>query len=132
MSIISDIAHDVKKDIKTAMKIRPSGWSLLVLPVVGFMAYLLLDDIGRANLVMPIAVSAIALTVTVSIKWDLRRFTWFWVATALLGGLHILWVVFVPSTWIPAGVTAVITSVDGIAMLAVIDGVARIMRRSKA
>ena len=132
MALINDIRRDIKNDIKTAMKIRPPWWSVLCVMIAVWFAYPLFDNAGKLYLVMPIGASVTVLAVTTVIKWKLKRFAWFWITIAIIAALHALLIVFVPwtSSWVPAVVTATIASADGIAMLAIIDVIARLMART--
>lgn len=130
VSLISDVSRDVKRDIKTAMKLRPPWWSVLAVSLAAFFAYPLFDDAGKVQLMIPIVASAAVLGTTIVTKWRLRAFAWFWSTMALLAALHILLILYVPwtSNWVPAVVSAAVASLDAIMMLSVVDAIARLMK----
>ena len=125
------LINEIKRDIKTAMTIRPPGWSVLCVAIAVGVAFPLFDSVGKLYLIMPILASIAVLVVTIFIKWKLKTFAWFWITMAVLVTFHIVLIVFVPwtSNWVPAFVTAGIASIDLFVMLAVVDAIARLMKR---
>jgi hypothetical protein len=52
--------------------------------------------LGRMDLALPSVISAAMICYAVSLRWRLRRFWWFWVAVAMVVGLHVYLILRVP------------------------------------
>lgn len=116
------------------MQIRMPWWGVLGLFIATLIIFIVFDHYGRDNLTLPAMASGFVLGFTVGVKWKLRLLPWFWITMAVLVALHVIFLVFIPWTheWVPAVVSALIASADVIIMLAVIDTIARLVRRAHA
>lgn len=72
------------------------------------------------------------LLVAIKVRWELRRYAWFWGTIALIGMAETLMVMFVPwtSKWIPAVVMLPFCIIDGLSVLWVFQTVERWMAPS--
>jgi uncharacterized membrane protein (DUF485 family) len=129
---IRDVEKDFKNDFKVARKFHLPGWAILGCFIAGLCGSLLLDHFGNLNLFYPLEASILALAVTVAVKWELRRFAWFWIAMMTIAALHVLLILSVQwaDKWIAAPVIAGIATLDSIVMWIVIDIIAHVMKRT--
>src|SRR5580704_7364312 len=67
-----------------------------------------LNHIGRLELGIPIIGGAGMIGVVIKVNWELRGRLWFWVTMAMITGLHVLLILYVPwhKGWVPAPVSA--------------------------
>lgn len=129
MSLINSIKHDIKSDMRAAMRIRPPWWCLLSWAFVCLLIIWPLEDIGKPYLVYPTLASLIALGFTTAVKWELRTSSWFWITMTILAALHLPLILLLPWTsgWIPAPAIAAVASADFVVMLAIVDVLAKFM-----
>jgi len=111
----------VKKDIKTAQKMRLSWRGVLLVGVCTFIVAWALDQWGKLNLTLPLMNSVAVLGLVMAIKWEMRAYLWFWGATAVVTALLLSLIVFVPwgDRWVPAVAIAGIDSIGFCLILAV-------------
>ena len=72
---------------------------LLVIPVLELFIRLGKGEIGRA-----VCIDLVGILVAIRLRWDLKKYPWFWGIIALLLALHVPLLLFVPwpSGWVPA------------------------------
>ena len=87
----------------------------------------LLDHIGRLDLAIPTFAGAAVIGAVVKVNWELRGRVWFWVTMAVITGLHVLLILYVPwhKGWVPAPVTFGFCILD----LAIILGILNLIGR---
>jgi chromate transport protein ChrA len=108
-------------------------WGVLCVMVGAFPLLFLFDHFGKLALVRPTLYSAAIITITIAMRWKLRRHVWFWVTTTLLAALHLPLILFVPWTtkWVPAIVIIPVGIADSYAMLWAISVVGKFMERPR-
>src|SRR5215510_3108319 len=123
------LAHDIKRDIKTARKIRLPWRVLLCGIVASFLSAWLFDHFGKLNLTLPIVNCVGVLGFAIAVKWRLRQRVWFWGTITILAALHVPLILIVPwsTKWVPAAAFAAINSADLIVMLAILALVSKFM-----
>lgn len=101
--------------------------------VGAFLLFFLFDHFGKLAIARPTLYSVAIITITIAMRWKLRRHVWFWGIMAFLAALHVPLILFVPWTtkWIPAIVVIPIGIADSYAMLWVISVVGKIMKEPK-
>jgi hypothetical protein len=121
-------------DIKAAKKIRLPWWGVLCVIISSALIALLFALLGRFDLARPTLYSIGMLGAAIAIKWKLKRHVWFWATMAVIAGLHVLLILFVPWTtkWVPAIVIIPIGLADLYAMFAILAVVGRFMEGPKA
>jgi len=109
----------LEADLKKAKKLRLPGGSIWWIVAGSFLGCLLFDRFGRLNLFMPLAACCMALGLLLFLKWEQRRYVWFWWFFSLFVVLHALLIYFVhwPSKWVPGASYAGAASLDVFAML---------------
>ena len=62
-------------------------------------------------------------TITIAMRWKLKRHVWFWITMVILVALHVPLILFVPWTakWVPVIVIIPIGIADLVAMLAIVS-----------
>ena len=82
---------------------------------------------GQLQLAWPLIISTGMLWLVIRLKWQLRRYAWFWVAIAAVGIFHIALIMFVPwpATWMPAVFMTGISTLDFLLILWIIVAVER-------
>ena len=127
--------NELKREIQEAKKLPRLSWrTKLLVIVIGIPTfYLYLIYGGRIQLVWPSMLAVIVLGVVIRFKWKLRKQAWFWVTTAVIAVLHILWVLFVPWTtkWIPVFVYIGIAAADFVLILWILLVVQKFMGDQK-
>jgi hypothetical protein len=123
------LANDVKSDIKAAKKLRLPWWGVLCVIIGSLPAYWLFDHFGRLNIALPTLNGVGMLGFAIAVKWNLRRRMWFWVTMALIAGLHVPLILFVPwgTRSVPALAIAAIDSLDFCLILWVLSIVGNLM-----
>ena len=86
-----------------------------------------LNHIGRLELGVPIGAGAGTIGALIKVNWELRRRVWFWVTMAIITGLHVLLILYVPwhQGWVPAPLTFGIAIVDLVIMLGILNLIGR-------
>lgn len=127
------LIQGIKNDIREAKKIRIPWRGLLLWMAASFLCSLLFDGFGKLELVLPILNSIAVLGFTIALKRKLWRDVWFWITIAILAGIHVPLVVFIPwtSRWVPAGLIAVIDSADFCLMLWIISIMGKLVEVQK-
>lgn len=72
-------------------------WALLMVGVCVAPVYFLVAHFADGGRAFVASCSAGMIAVTVRYFWDLRRRIWFWITMTVIGFLHVLLVVFLPS-----------------------------------
>jgi hypothetical protein len=87
----------------------------------------LFDRIGRLDLGIPTVAGAGTIGVAIKVNWELRGRVWFWVTMAIITGLHVLLILYVPwhKGWVPVPVTFGFCIVD----MAIILGILNLVQR---
>jgi hypothetical protein len=90
----------------------------------------LLDHIGRLELAIPIGAGAAAICAVIKVNWDLRGRLWFWATMAVIAGLHMPLILYVPwhKGWVPAPVTFGFCIVDVAIILGILNLIGRLLK----
>jgi hypothetical protein len=128
------IRAEVRRDIKSAQKVRAPGWALVLVIIVGVPVFLLIDQAGLTNISLPIFDSFVAFGFVVYVKRKLFPRWWFWATMAPLALLHALLICAIPwsGAWKPAALAGAVVSVDICLMLWILATVEALMRRKTA
>lgn len=128
------LGNDIRHDIKAARKIWLPWWAVLCIIIGALPIYWLFDHFGRFDIALPTLNSIAVLGFTIAVKWKLRFRGWFWATIAVLAGIHVPLVLFVPWTtkWVPAIAIAAIDSADLVVMLAILAIVGKLVGEAKA
>lgn len=130
LQLAKEIEKDVKTDIKAAKKIPRLPWrDLLYLIIVALPIMWLFDHFGKPELYSPVTASIVVLGFVLVLKWKWARRTWFWITMAVVIGLHVPLILFVPwpTRWVPAPVWAGLATIDMVVVLAIVDTVGRFL-----
>ncbi|MBB5061459.1 hypothetical protein HDF16_006195 [Granulicella aggregans] len=121
-------AHDLKKDIEAAKKVRLPWWAILAWAAVCLPVVSLLNHVSRLELALPILGSLAIFLFPLGLKWDLKRRIWFWVTVLGLIILHVPLILFVPWTakWVSPIVTGGIASADLCLLLGILSAIGRL------
>ena len=113
------ISSEARQDIKTAQKVRPPWWALVLFGVLCLPVYWLFDHFGSLSISLPVLDSIIPFGFVLYLKRKFYGKWWFWVTIALVALLHALMIWSTPWTegWKPAAVAGVLVSVDICLML---------------
>jgi hypothetical protein len=113
---------------------RPSPNRITLLWVAGavvltsplFVLFKLLDHPGNGRAAW---FTAFTIVLATKVRWELSRNGWFWATIAAIVLCHVPFVLFVPWTaqWVPSFVIMPFCVIDGIAILAIIQGVEKRM-----
>jgi hypothetical protein len=78
-------------------------WSVAVAALTSPL-FFLFDSVGKSGTGRAAWLSAIAILLAMKVRWELRKYVWFWLTMACIVGANIPLVLFVPwtSRWIPA------------------------------
>src|SRR5579872_883692 len=98
------VVRDVKSDIKAAKKLRLSWRGKVGGIIAATLCAWLFDRFGRLSLALPAMNSVAVLGFIFILKRRLWRHAWFWGIMAVIAGLHVPLILFVPWTdsWVPA------------------------------
>lgn len=109
----------MRNDIKAARKLWLPWWAVLTLMVIMAPIFPILDHFGKLNMALPLISCVTVLALLIYIKWGLRRQPLFWTMILLLALVHAVLIWYIPwtSRWVPALVTAGISSLDFYLML---------------
>jgi len=130
VQLAKEIEKDVRTDIKAAKKIPRLPWWAVLCVMIGVMPiFLLFDHFDKSQLTLPTLSSVLVLILVLVLKWKLRGRVWFWITLAVIAGLHVLLLLFVPWTtkWVPAPEVAGLATIDLIVALAIVDVVGRLV-----
>ncbi|HEY1308317.1 MAG TPA: hypothetical protein VGF24_32435 [Vicinamibacterales bacterium] len=107
------LAHDIKRDIKAARKIR-LPWSLLLCGIVAAcLSAWLFDQFGHLNLTLPTLNCIGVLGFAIAVKWKLRQRAWFWGTMTILAALHVPLILIVP--WLlAAAINSTLVAVENL------------------
>ena len=130
MSLIDDI----RRDIQTARKMRPSRWLVLTWMAFCLPVILLFEHFGRLNMALPVLNFIAVFGFLIALKWGLRRRIWFWAILIVLAAVHVELILFIPWTnsWVPALLIAVIDSADFCLIVWIVAALGRLMEGPKA
>lgn len=115
MSLISE----VKNDLRLARKYHLPPWAIASIVIGTVLGGSLLDHFGRLDLAGPTFNSILVLGFVMFLKRRLWRNWWFWLTIAILAGLIVLLLLYVPwgVGWVPS---LVIAGMDTIGLLAIL------------
>jgi hypothetical protein len=90
----------------------------------------LLDHAGRLELTIPIGAGAGTIGAVIKVNWELRVRLWFWVTMAIITGLHVLHILYVPrhEGWVPAPLTIGFCILDLLIILGILNLVGRLFK----
>ena len=91
--------------------------------------FFLFNFVGESGTGRAAWLSAMAILIAMKLRWELRKYLWFWLTTACIVGAHIPLVLLVPwtSRWIPAvGIVPIV-----FADIAVILGILHLVEKWK-
>jgi hypothetical protein len=127
------VSDELKREIQEAKKLRLSWRTKLLIFLVGAPTAFLFALYGRLEMVWPLATTIGMIGIVIRFKWRLRAQAWFWVTMAVIAGLHVLWVLFVPWTtkWIPVFVYIGIATADFVLILWILLIVEKFMGNPK-
>jgi len=110
-------------DLKEAKKLQLPGPIMVLVFVVTVFCCWWFDRFGRMNLVEPLIIGCVALGFVIYLKWNLRRYWWFWMSLCVFGASHGILLLYVPWTdkWHPAAAWAGGASIELFAMLWVLS-----------
>ncbi|HET6896037.1 MAG TPA: hypothetical protein VFH72_11705 [Candidatus Baltobacteraceae bacterium] len=116
--------------MRIATKVRLPWWCLLSWMAACALIMWPLLMLGRTDLIYPTLTAIGVLGFTIAVKWELRRYAWFWVTMAIIAALHAAVIFIIPwtSKWVPALAIAAIASGDFILILVVFDVIARVLK----
>ena len=74
--------------------------------------------------------AAAAIGAVIKVNWELRGRVWFWVTMAIIAGLHVLLIPYVPwhKGWVPARVTFGFCIVDVAIILGILNLIGRLFK----
>lgn len=123
---------EMKKNIRAAKKLRLSWLQRLIIFAIVAPATFLFAIYGQLQIVWPLIISVGVLWMVLWLKWDLRRYAWFWVTLAIIGIFHIALVLFVPwpATWVPAVLMTGILTPDFLLVLWVVVFLERVTAKT--
>jgi len=112
---------------------RLPWWGVLCVMVGAFLLFVLFDHFGKLAIALPTLYSVAIITITVAMRWKLKRHVWFWITMIVLAALHVPLVLLVPWTtrWVPVFVIIPIGIADSYAMLWVVSVVGKFMEGPK-
>jgi hypothetical protein len=134
MRLAKDVKNDLKSDIKAAKKMpRLPWWGVLCLIIGGLPICWMFDHFGRLNMALPAFNSVAVLYIVIALKRKLSGHAWFWITMAIIAGLHVPLILFVPWTtkWVPAAAIAGIDSVDVVVILAILSVIGELVQKPK-
>ena len=114
-------------------KLRLPWWGVLCV-ILGALAVLVFfDHFGQLAIARPTMISAVMVTITIAMRWRLKRHVWFWITVIVLAALHVPLILFVPWTtkWVPALVIIPIGIADLYIMLWVLSIIGKLMERQE-
>lgn len=90
----------------------------------------LFSRMGRAQLAVPTLAAAGTIGAVIKVDWELHRRAWFWFTMAIITGLHVLLILWLPwhKDWIPAPVTLGFCIVDLVIILAILNLIGRLFQ----
>jgi len=114
------MSKDTYDPSESAKRIRPTWRTWTILIIVGALLFLVLAHLGRLALWRPIIFSAIALSGTTAVRWDLHKHYWFWMIVAFYIAAHVVAIMLLNwnTRWFPAALIAPIVVVDCLIILA--------------
>ena len=88
----------------------------------------LFDHIGRLELAIPTVAAAGTIGAVIKVNWELRWRVWFWVTIAVITGLHVLLIIYVPwhKGWVPAPIGAAFCIMDVAIILGILNLIGRL------
>lgn len=112
---------------------RLPWWGVLCVIFGAIPLFLAFAYFGKEALARPTLYSAAMITITIAMRWKLRRHAWFWTTMTAFAALHVLLIVSVPwsTRWLPAIVLAPIGIADLYAMLAILSVVGKVAEGPK-
>ncbi len=124
------LTNNVRHEIKAAKKLRMPGWGVVCGIIASFLCAQLFEHFGKLDFVLPTLNSILVLGFMLTFKRKLWRHAWFWGTMAVIAGLHVPLILFVPWTsgWVPALAIAVIDSLDFCLILWILAVVEKLMR----
>ena len=83
--------------------------------------YLLFYVLGREQMGLTAFIAIGIVLLAIRIRWDLRRYIWFWITIALVFAVHLplIFLVRWPQSWVPAVVIIPVALIDCFAILGV-------------
>jgi len=114
-------------------KLRLPWWGVLCV-ILGALAVLVFfDHFGQLAIARPTMISAGMVTITIAMRWRLKRHVWFWITVIVLAALHVPLILFVPWTtkWVPALAIIPIGIADLYIMLWVLSIIGKLMERQE-
>ena len=123
----------LKESVKHAKQLRISWTSGLAIGGGTLLIAGLLDHFGKFDLATPTVFCALAISLAIATKWELRGHWWFWITITIISTLHVPLILFVPWTtkWVPAVVMAPFLAVDWYAMLVILSVIEKFTVRAR-
>lgn len=115
-------------------QVRLPWWGILCVIFGALPLLFLFDHFGKLPLARPTLTSVAMVTITIALRWKLRRHVWFWITMAFLAALHVPLILFVPWTtkWVPAFMIVAFGVADLYAMFWILSVVGKFVERPTA
>jgi hypothetical protein len=85
-------------------KMRLPWWGVLCVIFGAIPLLFLFDYFGKSALARPTLCSIAVVAIAIAMRWQLRRYVWFWLTMSVITALHVALILLVPWTnrWVPA------------------------------
>jgi hypothetical protein len=127
MTLVRELEHEIKSDLKTARKYHLPWWAIVGLIIVGIPVAAIFDHFGKLDLYLPVFNTIAAFGFVVFVKRSFWGNAWFWLTMAVVAILNAAVLLYIPwdDKWHPAMAWAGFSSIEFIAILLILDLVER-------
>jgi hypothetical protein len=94
--LFKGVKAEVRRDMKMARKFWLPWWAILLIITGMTPIFFWADHLGKLNLVMPVMMTFLVVSLVIKLNWEWRQYTWFWVTLTILAAVHVPLCVFIP------------------------------------